>query len=84
KTVDEVPASAERNHKILLKEYNTEPRDPRITHYLGLSYFVTREYDKAIEMLLEHIQTSGWDEEKYRSWCKIAEAHIITDNLSKA
>lgn len=84
KRVDEVTASAERNHKILLHEYNKEPRDPRITHYLGLSYFVTRDYDKAIEKLLEHIQTSGWDEEKYRSWCKIAEAHIITDNLSKA
>jgi len=84
KTVDEVPVSAERNHKILLKEYDKEPRDPRITHYLGLSYFVTREYDKAVEMLLEHIQTSGWAEEQYRSWCKIAEAHIITDNLSKA
>lgn len=84
KTVDEVPVSAERNHRILLKEYDKEPRDPRITHYLGLSYFMTRDYEKAVELLLEHINTSGWPEEQYRSWCKIAEAHILTDNLSKA
>lgn len=84
KSVDEVPASAERNHKILLKEYNKEPRDPRITHYLGLSYFITKDYDKAVELLLEHINTSGWPEEQYRSWCKIAEAHLLTGNLPKA
>lgn len=80
----EVFSSASRNHKILVREHNKEPRDPRITHYLGLSYFMQREYDKAIEVLIEHIQESGWDEEKYRSWCKIAEAHIITDNNAKA
>ena len=65
KTVDEVPVSAERNHRILLKEYDKEPRDPRITHYLGLSYFMTRDYEKAVELLLEHINTSGWPEEQY-------------------
>lgn len=83
KSIDEVPESAERNHKILLKEYKKH-KDPRITHYLGLSYFMQRKYDKSIEKLLEHIKESGWDEEKYRSWCKIAEAHIITENYDKA
>lgn len=83
KSIDEVPMSAERNHKILLKEYE-KGDDPRITHYLGLSYFMQRDYQKAVELLLEHIKNSGWDEEKYRSWCKIAEAHMITGDLSKA
>lgn len=83
KSIDEVPESAQRNHKILLKEYE-KGNDPRTTHYLGLSYFMLRDYDKAIELLLEHIKTSGWDEEIYRSWCKIAEAHIMTGNLAKA
>lgn len=82
--VDEIEQSSERNHKILLREYNKKVRDPRITHYLGMSYFMQRDYEKAIETLLEHIRESGWDEEKYRSWCKIAEAHIITDNYAKA
>lgn len=81
---DEAHLSGARNHKILTREYNKQERDPRITHYLGLSYFMKRDYDKAIELLIEHIQTSGWDEEKYRSWCKIAEAHIITGNYGKA
>lgn len=81
---NDITSSSERNHKILTREYNKQPRDPRITHYLGLSYFMRREYDKAVETLLEHIQESGWDEEKYRSWCKIAEAHIILDDYAKA
>lgn len=83
KSIDAVPESAKRNHKILLKEYE-KGEDPRVTHYLGLSYFMQRDYDKAIELLLEHIKTSGWDEEIYRSWCKIAEAHLLTNNIAKA
>ena len=83
KKISEAPISTERNHKILLREYK-KTKDPRITHYLALSYFALQKYDKAIEKFIEHIQTSGWDEEKYRSWCKIAEIHIITDNLPKA
>lgn len=75
--------STERNQKILLREYK-KTKDPRITHYLALNYFALKKYDKAVEKFLEHIETSGWDEEKYRSWCKIAEIHIITDNPGKA
>lgn len=81
---DEIAPSNDRNHKILTRAYNKEPRDPRITHYLALSYFMRREYDRAIELFLEHIQESGWPEEKYRSWCKIAEAHVVTGNNEKA
>lgn len=84
KTIESIPLSAERNHKILLREYNKKEKDPRIIHYLGVSYFMQRDYQKAIETLIEYIQVSGWDEEKYRSWNKIAEAHILLGNLSKA
>jgi tetratricopeptide (TPR) repeat protein len=83
KHIDDVSGSSERNHKILLREYK-KIKDPRTAHYLGLSYFGKQKYDKSIEKFLEHIETSGWDEERYRSWCKIAEIHIITDNLNKA
>jgi tetratricopeptide (TPR) repeat protein len=83
KHVDDVSQSSERNHKILLREYK-KIKDPRTAHYLGLSYFGLQKYDKSIEKFLEHIETSGWDEERYRSWCKIAEIHIVTDNLGKA
>jgi tetratricopeptide (TPR) repeat protein len=86
KKVEDIAGSAERNHKILLKEYNKlkDKRDPRVIHYLGISYFMQRDYKKAIETLLEYIQVSGWDEEIYRSWNKIAEAHILLGNLAKA
>jgi tetratricopeptide (TPR) repeat protein len=83
KHIDDVSGSSERNHKILLREYK-KTKDPRTAHYLGLSYFGKQKYDKSIEKFLEHIETSGWDEERYRSWCKIAEIHIVTDNLNKA
>jgi tetratricopeptide (TPR) repeat protein len=83
KLESEIGISSERNHKILLREYK-KTKDPRTMHYLGLSYYGLRKYDKAIEKFLEHIQASGWDEERYRSWCKIAEIHIITENLDKA
>lgn len=83
KQVADAPKSTERNQKILLREYK-KTKDPRITHYLALNYFALQKYDKAVEKFLEHIETSGWDEERYRSWCKIAEIHIITDNPSKA
>ena len=83
KRPEDATASTERNQKILLREYK-KTKDPRITHYLALNYFALKRYDKAVEKFLEHIQTSGWDEEKYRSWCKIAEIHIITDNPDKA
>ena len=83
KLENEISVSSERNHKILLREYK-KSKDPRVMHYLGLSYFGLQKYDKAVEKFIEHIQTSGWDEERYRSWCKIAEIHIITENLNKA
>jgi len=83
KQVADAPKSTERNQKILLREYK-KTKDPRITHYLALNYFALQKYDKSVEKFLEHIETSGWDEERYRSWCKIAEIHIITDNPSKA
>jgi tetratricopeptide (TPR) repeat protein len=83
KQVADAPKSTERNQKILLREYK-KTKDPRITHYLALNYFALQKYDKAVEKFLEHIESSGWDEERYRSWCKIAEIHIITDNPSKA
>lgn len=68
--------STERNHKILLKQYDKEPRDPRDVYYLATSYFNQEDWDDAIKLFLEHIQTSGWDEEKYYSWCYIAEAEL--------
>lgn len=73
-------ASAERNHKILLKAYQ-ETQDPRYIHYLGISFFTLHEYQKAIDILKEYCEVGGWDEEIYRSIVKIAEAyHMLGDH----
>jgi tetratricopeptide (TPR) repeat protein len=77
-------ASIKRNHKILEREYAKEPRDPRITMYLGMSHFTMRDWDKANTLLLEHIRTSGSPEDKYRSWLKVAECHGKVEELEKA
>lgn len=83
KTYDDVMSSTKRNHVLLLKDWK-ERKDPRTAHYLGLSYTALKDYDNAIKYLLKHIKTSGWDEEIYRSWVKIAECHFLDDNYKKA
>lgn len=81
KTNEEHAESAERNHKILLREYAKKGRDPRITHYMALSYFNKNEFEKAIKLFQEHIKTSGWDEDQYRSWFFIGQAYgLLNDN----
>lgn len=75
-------ASIKRNHKILEAEY--KKGDPRITMYLGMSFFTMRQWERSIELLVEHIQTSGSLEDKYRSWIKIAECHGKLGNLDKS
>ena len=72
-------SSAERNHKILVKAYE-ETNDPRYIHYLGISYFTLKEFEKAIEILNEYIKVGGWDEEIYRSLIKMAEASHMLGN----
>lgn len=66
-----IQKSYERNFKLLKKHY-VATKDPRDAYYLGNHYFHLEEYQNAIEMYLNHIQASGWDEERYRSWCQIA------------
>ncbi len=77
-------ASIKRNHKILLSEYKKEPRDPRITMYLGLSLFTQHKWAESTEKLIEHITTSGSLEDQYRSWLKIAECHAQLGELHKS
>lgn len=84
KTQDEHDGSQVRNHKILEKLYKKEPRDPRDVYYYAISCFNRKEWDLAIKLFIEHINTSGWDEERYFSWCYIAESHIHQKSYDKA
>jgi tetratricopeptide (TPR) repeat protein len=83
KAAEDMEQSLLRNLDILEKSYEKD-QDPRTMHYLGLSYLGLKQYERAIEFLIKHIEASGWDEERYRSWCKIAEAEIMLDMPRRA
>ncbi len=84
KTIEQIEASAKRNHKILLREYNRKDKDPRIIYYLARSYMWFHEDEKAIKCYLDYIKVSGWEEEKCRAWCEIAMIHLRNSNYDKS
>lgn len=85
KTKEEIDASANRNHKLLLKAYKEQkPRDPRIIFYLAGSHMHLNEDKEAIEKYLEYIKVSGWDEEKHRAWCNISLLRLRGDDHAGA
>ena len=83
KTEAEHAGSSERNHELLLLDWD-ETKDPRTAHYLGLSYYARKEYEEAIAFFQEHIKTSGWPEEQYRSWIYIAQCHKFLGSYYRA
>lgn len=75
-----------RNIKYLLEEYaqDKEKTDSRTLAYLGRMLHGIGQHDKAIYFLEKHIQTSGWDEDRYCSWCMLADAYRIKGNNDQA
>ena len=71
--------SHKRNVEILVQEWNEnrENTDPRTISYLASELGALRRYDEAIKFYEKHIQLSGWNEDKYLSWNKIAEYLIL-------
>lgn len=78
---DHVEASSLRNHIALLYEYlKTNGKDPRTTYYLGIEFFNRGMYENCIKILSEYVKVSGWDEERYNAYLKMAEAyHLLGD-----
>lgn len=81
---DHIQESSLRNHAALLYEYlKTDGEDARTTYYLGIEYFNRGMYDYSIKVLQEYVKKSGWDEEKYMAYVKMAEAYrMIGDEES--
>ena len=67
--------SANRNIKYLVDEYkeDKENTDPRTLAYIGRMLASTSRLKEAQFFLEKHIASSGWDEDRYMSWCTIAE-----------
>lgn len=71
-----VGESSDRNLIALLYEYlKTDGKDARTTFYLGTELFNHRMYAESINVMLEYVKVGGWDEERFRAWLSIAEAH---------
>lgn len=77
--------SGDRNLKYLIEEYvaDKENCDPRTLAYLGRMLF-TKDPDKSQFFLEKHIEKSGWDEDRYMSWCLLAEIMSKKGNLKDA
>jgi glycosyltransferase involved in cell wall biosynthesis len=75
-----------RNIKYLIDEYNQdkEKTDPRTLAYLGRTFHGVGEFDKATFFLEKHIQSSGWDEDRFFSWCQLADINRLKKNYSQA
>lgn len=86
KTMEEVKESQVRNFNYLIKEYNEnkETCDPRTIAYLGRTFFSAGDFEKAIYFLQKHIELSGWDEDRYMSWCMISDIFRLRKDYKKA
>lgn len=76
--------SMKRNRRILEAEAAHPPVDPRIWYYLGLNYGMDKHYTEAIECFERLIDSSGWDEEIYRSWLQIFSCYFELKSYESA
>lgn len=85
-TPEHIDKSFMRNMKYLLDEYNQdkENTDSRTLAYLGRMLSGAGNYDKAIIFLEKHIHTSGWDDDRYMSWCQLSDCYRHKKNLEMA
>lgn len=78
--------SNKRNIEYLIEEYNQdkEKTDPRTLAYLGRVFFGVGDFEKAVFFLQKHIEKSGWDEDRYLSWCYLSELFYLQNDYDKA
>jgi tetratricopeptide (TPR) repeat protein len=83
KAPEDVVKSMGRNKKILQKHF-AKTKDPRDAYYLGMTALGQKDPETAIQWFLQHIKTSGWDEDQYRSWCRIADSEVLRHQYDQA
>lgn len=76
--------SSERNLRILLKEVERIPNDPRPKFYLARTYVALGEFDKAIPVIDEYLTLSGWDEERYEARLLKGQCHFHSGRNTEA
>lgn len=82
-TIDDAKNSYQRNHDILEVAY-AETKDPRYLHYLGMSYFTGKDYEKAGELLSDYLEVGGSVEDSYRTLGLLSECayHLGKDDMA--
>jgi len=85
-TDEHAKKSQSRNLKFLLDEYEAtkDNPDPRTMAYLGRMLYPMGHLKEAKFFLEKHIATSGWDEDKYLSWCYLAEVMMALGDFDQA
>jgi tetratricopeptide (TPR) repeat protein len=81
----EVGNKQARNLKFLLDEYekDKDKTDPRTLAYIGRMFYPMGKLQEAKYFLEQHVKTSGWDEDKMKSWCMLADiCSDLGDNQS--
>ena len=83
---EHIEKSLLRNIEFLLEEYNEdkENTDSRTLAYLGRMLQGIGSFDKAIFFLEKHISTSGWDEDRFMSWCQLSDCYRLKGDNDKA
>lgn len=78
--------ASERNFHFLVKEYkrDKEDTDPRTLAYLGRSLLGAKRFKEAIFFLEKHIENSGWDEDRFLSWCGLSDIYRLSKDYKKA
>ena len=83
---EHIALSHARNLKILIDEYNRDKSetDPRTIAYIGRSLLGMGHYKEAIPFLLNLVERSGWDEDKYYAYCQLCDAYMVTGQIDAA
>ena len=78
--------SSLRNIRYLIDEFeqDKENTDPRTLAYLGRMLASVGAFDKARFFLEQHIKKSGWDEDRYQSWCQLSHIFQQQNNFDQA
>ena len=78
--------SVKRNLKYLIAEYNRdkEKTDLRTIAYLGRTCMGLGDNKRAIFFLEQHIKGSGWNEDRYLSWCQMAHIYRVEGDFQQS
>lgn len=87
----DIKRAHERNVAIFKREYDKGDRDPRLLYYFGIGLFGEATYSgnkelfkESARLLMEYTKVSGWEEQRYDAWTKVADCMVLLDSYDNA